>query len=66
MVPGGSGRFRLGSGWVPGGFRVVPGGSGRFRQVPGGFRVLPTPICVWRAKLSLIVLGRFNLILLYT
>ena len=23
-------------------------------------------ICVWRAKLSLIVLGRFNLILLYT
>ena len=31
MVPGGSGRFRLGSGWVPGASRWVPGGSGRYR-----------------------------------
>ena len=31
MVPGGSGRFRLGSGWVPGASRWVLGGSGRYR-----------------------------------
>jgi hypothetical protein len=36
-VPGGSGRFRDGSGR----FRAVPGGSGRFRAVLGGSRTGP-------------------------
>ena len=37
----GSGRFREGSGKVPGMFREVPGGSRRFREGSGRFRKVP-------------------------